>query len=310
MPVADADAWIFFDGDYVRYRDVHLGVLTHGLLYGTGCFDGIRAYWNDERGQLYLLQPRAHYDRLHDSARILSMRLPYSTDELVEATCELLLRNDLRTDTYIRSLVFKSGEGFGLPYRDVAESVALVAVPMGKYLDTERGARCKVSTWRRVSDEAIPLRAKVTGVYVNSHLAKLEAVDAGFDEAIMLDASGHVSEGTGENIFMKRGEEWITPPVWADILEGVTRRMVMELLRSELGSRVVERPIDRSELYVCDELLLCGTGAEITPVLDVDGRAVGGGRVGDATAKLQQLFFSIARGDDDRYAGWLVPVRR
>ena len=202
--------------------------------------------------------------------------------------------------------MFKSGEGFGVPFADVATSTALSVLPMGKYLDTDRGIRCKVSTWIRVPDAAIPVRAKVTGVYVNSHLAKNEAVDAGFDEAIMLDSTGHVSEGPGENLFMKRGDEWITPPPYADILEGVTRTMLLELIPAELGVRVVERPIDRSELYICDELLLCGTGAEITPVLDVDGRAVGAGKIGDSTRAIQELFFSIARGNDPRYARWLV----
>ena len=306
MPVADPGAWIFFDGDYRRYSDVQLGVLNHALLYGTGCFDGVRGYWNGE--QMHLLQPRAHYDRLADSAGILLLDLPFSTAQLTDATIELVRRNELRENCYVRSLVFKSTEGFALPYREVATSTAIVVVPMGKYLDTDRGAKCKVSSWRRISDDAIPPRAKVTGVYVNSHLAKLEAVDAGCDEAIMLDSSGHVSEGPGENLFMKRGDEWITPPVSADILEGVTRKMLIELIRSELSLPVAERVVDRSELYVCDELLLCGTGAEITPVLEVDGRAVGSGKIGDSTAKLQETFFAITRGDVERYRDWLVPV--
>lgn len=308
MPVPDPNAIVFLDGSFHRHGDVHLGLLTHALLYGTGCFDGIRGYWNAEREQLFLLQPRAHYERLHQSAKILQLDCPSAVEELVETTAELVRRNHLREDCYVRSLVFKSGEGFGVPFRDVACSTALSALPMGRYLDTDKGIRCSVSSWLRVPDTAIPVRAKVTGVYVNSHLAKLEATDAGFDEAIMLDSSGHVSEGPGENLFMKRGDAWITPPPYADILEGITRRMLLELIPEVVGAAAVERPIDRSELYVCDELLLCGTGAEIVPVLEVDGRAVGTGKVGDHTAKLRDAFSSIVHGDDVRYTSWLVPV--
>ena len=307
MPVPDPDRIVFFDGEYKRHGDVHLGLLTHALLYGTGCFDGLRGYWNAEKEQLFLLQAPAHYERLHQSSKILSLDCRFAVEELVEATIELVRRNDIREDCYARSLVFKSGEGFGVPFTEVATSTAISLLPMGKYLDPEGGARCKVSSWIRVPDAAIPVRAKVTGVYVNSHLAKNEAVQAGFDEAIMLDSSGHVSEGPGENLFMKRGDVWITPPPYADILEGITRRMLLELLPT-LGWDVVERPIDRSELYICDELLLCGTGAEITPVLDVDGRPVGTGKVGESTRAIQDLFFRIARGQDDRYASWLTAV--
>ena len=308
MPVPDPDRIVFFDGEYKRHGDVHLGLLTHALLYGTGCFDGIRGYWNADQEQLFLLQAKAHYERLHQSSKILGLDCAFAVEALLESTIELVRRNGLQEDCYVRSLVFKSGEGFGVPFADVATSTALSVLPMGKYLDTDRGIRCKVSTWIRVPDAAIPVRAKVTGVYVNSHLAKNEATDAGFDEAIMLDSTGHVSEGPGENLFMKRGDVWITPPPYADILEGVTRKMLLELIPAELGLEVVERPIDRSELYICDELLLCGTGAEITPVLDVDGRAIGNGKIGDSTRTIQDVFFKIARGDDQRYAHWLTPA--
>lgn len=307
MPL-EANPWVYFDGEFARYNDVHLGLTTHALLYGTGCFEGIRAYWNDD--QLRMLQPVAHYERFHRSARILRMELKPSVAELVEITAEVLRRNDFREDCYVRPLLFMSTEGIGVPVHDLTQSLAIYAKTMGKYLDTNNGIRCKVSTWRRVPDESIPVRAKVTGAYVNSVLAKLEAADGGFDEAIMLDGTGHVSEGSAENLFMKRNGEWITPPPSADILEGITRKMLMELIPQELGLPVVERAIDRTELYACDELLLCGTGAEITPVLDVDNRIVGTGQVGDSTAKLQRTFFEIARGNDERYEGWSVPVYR
>ena len=304
--MVDRDAIVYFDGEFKPYRDVHIGLLTHGLMYGTGCFEGIRAYWNAEREKLFMVQPVAHYERFHESARILRLELKPSVAELVEITADLLRRNDVREDTYVRPLLFKSGEGVGVPVREVPESLAIASKPMDMYLDTKKGIRCQVSTWRRVPDISIPARAKVTGIYINSVLAKLEATDNGFDEAIMLDQSGHVSEGSAENIFIKRGSDWITPPPSSDILEGVTRKMLMELITQELGLRVVERAVDRTELYIADEILLCGTGAEITPVIDVDGRTVGTGKVGDSTAKLQELFFSIVRGNDDRYASWLT----
>ena len=308
MPHADPEAWVFHDGEFKRYRDVHLGLFTHALLFGTGCFDSVRGYWNDEREQLFLLQPADHYERLADSCGVLFLDLPHTTAELIDLTAELVRRNEIRQTCYVRSLVFKSAEGFAIPYREMPTSVALVSVPMGMYLDTDKGVRCKVSSWRRISDDAVPPRAKITGTYVNAYLARLEAEDAGYDEAILLDSSGHVSEGPGENLFMKRGDQWVTPPVTADILEGVTRKTLLRLIRDDLGLRAVERTIDRSELYACDELFLCGTGAEITPVIDVDGRPVGSGKVGDSTAKLQELFFAMTRGDLDRYKDWLVPV--
>jgi branched-chain amino acid aminotransferase len=304
----DANPWVYFDGEYKRYNDVHLGLTTHALLYGTGCFEGIRGYWNDERQQLFMLQPAAHYDRFHRSARILHMQLKPSVAELVDITGEVIRRNEFREDCYVRPVLFMSSEGIGVPVHDLVQSLAVYAKPMGKYLDTAKGIKCKVSTWQRISDAAIPARAKVTGAYINSVLAKFEATDSGFDEAIMLDSSGHVSEGSAENLFMKRDDEWITPPPSADILEGVTRKMLLELIPQELGLRVVERTIDRTELYACDELLLCGTGAEVTPVLNVDGRIVGSGEVGDSTAKLQKTFFDIVRGNDERYESWLVAV--
>lgn len=255
-----------------------------------------------------MLQPAAHYDRFHRSARILHMELKPSVAELVELTAEVLRRNRYREDAYVRPLLFMSSEGIGVPVHDLKQSLAIYTKPMGMYLDTKKGIRCKVSTWQRVSDASIPARAKVTGAYINSVLAKFEATETGFDEAIMLDASGHVSEGSAENLFMKRGDEWITPPPSADILEGITRKMLLELIPQELGLRVVERQVDRTELYACDELLLCGTGAEITPVINVDGRPVGSGEIGDSTAKLQQTFFQIVHGNDERYESWLVPV--
>jgi branched-chain amino acid aminotransferase len=302
------DSWVFFEGEFAHYHDVHIGVMTHALHYGTGCFEGIRSYWNPDREQLFLLQAPAHYQRLHRSARILRMDLPYETDELIEITLELLRRNAYRTDAYVRPLVFKSVEQIGVSLHGLADSLLVYTAPMGNYVEIEGGIRCAVSSWRRIHDCALPARAKVTGGYINSALAKSEALENGFDEAIVLTEAGHVSEGSAENVFLLKDGAFVTPPVTDDILEGVTRGLIIGLIRDELRLPVVERSIDRTELYTCDELFLCGTGAQVSPVIEVDRRPVGDGRVGEFSQELQHLYFSAVRGDNPKYADWSIPV--
>jgi branched-chain amino acid aminotransferase len=303
-----ADSWVFFDGEVVRYQDVWIAPMTHALHYGTGCFEGIRAYWNGAQQQLYMLQAAAHYDRLRRSASILRLDLPMATDDLVQLTADLLRRNEARTDTYIRPLVFISAEEIGVRLHGLDQSLLIYTAPLGEYIALEGGIRCATSSWRRISDSAIPARAKVTGSYVNSALAKSEALEAGYDEAIMLSMDGHVSEGSAENLFMFKDGAFVTPPVTDDILEGVTRGLLMGLIRSELGLEVLERSIDRTELYGCDELFLCGTGAQVAPVVEVDRRRLGTGEVGRHTRRLQQAYFAAVRGEDARYRDWLSPV--
>jgi branched-chain amino acid aminotransferase len=302
------DSWVYFDGEIVRYHDVHLGPMTHALHYGTGCFEGIRAYWNPAHEQLYVLHAEAHYDRLRRSASILRLSLPLSTPELVQLTLDVLRRNEARTDTYIRPLVFISAEEIGVRLHGLQQSFLIYTAPFGEYVPLEGGIKCMVSSWRRISDSSIPARAKVTGGYVNSGLAKSEALESGFDEAIMLTMDGHVGEGSAENLFMLRDGAFITPPVTDDILEGITRTSLMQLMRDELKLPVVERSIDRTELYTCDELLLCGTGAQVSPVTSVDRRAVGSGSVGPVTRRLQEIYFAAVRGEDNRFGDWLTPV--
>lgn len=302
------DCWVYFDGEMMRYHDVHIGPMTHALHYGTGCFEGIRAYWNAGQQQLYALKLEAHYDRLRRSASILRLTLPHTTAELVELTIDVLRRNEARTDTYIRPLVFVSAEEVGVRLHDLQQSFLIYTAPLGEYIALESGIRCVTSSWRRVPDSAIPARAKITGSYVNSALAKSEALEAGYDEAIMLSMDGHVSEGSAENLFMIKDGVCVTPPVTDDILEGITRRILMGLIESELKLPVVERSIDRTELYGCDELLLCGTGAQVSPVISVDRRLVGSGDVGTYTRRLQEIYFALVRGEDARYREWLTPV--
>jgi branched-chain amino acid aminotransferase len=303
-----AQYWVYFDGEYKRYADARLGLMTHALHYGTGVFEGLRAYWNAEHEQLFILKQREHYERFHRSARVLKLKIPMSVDELCGITIELVRRNGFRQDTYIRPIAFKSSEEIGVRLHNLKDSVAIYVTPFGSYVDIERGIRCMVSSWRRIDDNVAPARAKITGIYVNSALAKTEAMENGFDEAIMLTQDGHVCEGSAENLFIVRAGRAFTPPAQDNILEGITRDNVIDLVRAELGVEVVERSIDRSELYVADEVFLCGTGAQIAPVIEVDNRPVGSGKVGPIASRLQALYFDIVRGRNPKYADWLTPV--
>ena len=303
-----ANSWVYFNGEIVRYEDVHLGLMTHALHYGTGCFEGIRAYWNAQREQLFLLQAGPHYDRLRRSGRILRMEVPHDTETLVNLTLELLRLNEYRSDVYIRPLLFKSLEEVGVRLHGLDDTFAIYTTPFGKYVEIDEGIRCMTSSWRRVSDQSVPARAKITGSYINSALAKSEAAEAGFDEAIVLSLEGHVSEGSAENLFMIVDGVAVTPPVTDDILEGITRKLVMRVLSEDIGMRVVERSIDRTELYTCDELFLCGTGAQVSPVVELDRRRIGEGSVGEVTQEVQQIYFGAVRGENPAHSDWSIPV--
>ena len=282
--------------------------MTHAFNYGTAVFEGIRANWNSDTEQLYLFRVADHYQRLRKSAHILMMEIRYSEEELRTITRELVAKSGFREDLYIRPMVYKSEEVIGVRLHDVAEDMLIYTAPFGAYLDVEAGIRCCTSSWRRVDDTAIPVRAKVCGVYVNSALAKTEAHYHGYDEAIMLNNDGHVSEGSGENLFLVRDGVLYTPPSQDNILVGITRATAMELADRELGIKTLERSIDRSELYVADEVFLTGTAAHVTPVLEIDRRQVGNGAIGRVTGQLQRLFFDAILGRLDQYADWVTPV--
>jgi branched-chain amino acid aminotransferase len=305
---AQDDYWTFFNGDFARYGDAKLGLLTHALHYGTGCFEGLRAYWNAEQHQLNVFRTADHYARLRGNARILHMTVPHTVDELTALTVELLQRNGFETDVYVRPLCYKASEEIGIRFHNLRDGFMIVAVPFGAYVDTTGGIRCQVSSWRRIDDNVAPPRSKATGLYVNSALAKTEAVGNGFDEAILLTHDGHVSEGSAENIFLLRNGSFITPPASENILEGITRDTLAVLIRDELGLEVIERSVDRSELYVADEIILCGTGAEVSPVIEVDNRPVGSGSPGPLTKRLQELYFGVCRGEIEKYRHWLTPI--
>ena len=307
-PETHPNTWVFYDGEFGRYHDIKLGLMTHALHYGTGCFEGIRAYWNPKQEQLHLLQAPAHYERLRRSANVMRMTLAYSTEELVNFTVELLRRNQFKSDVYVRPLLYASSEEIGVRLHGLQHSFFIYAIPFGNYVEVESGIRCIVSSWRRVPDQSLPARAKITGSYAQSALAKSEAVESGFDEAIVLTVDGHVSEGSAENLFMLKDGVFVTPPVTDDILEGITRTLLIAVIKDELGKPVVERSIDRTELYTCDELFLCGTGAQISPVIEVDRRPVGSGKVGEFSQELQGIYFGAVRGESPKYKDWTIPI--
>ena len=301
------ELWAFFRGEFVPLRDANINVMTHAFNYGTAVFEGIRAYWNAEQEQLYALDLLAHYDRIRQSARLLLMDVRHSSQELAEATIEILRRDGMREDAYVRPIVYKSSETIGVRLHNLDSDVTIFAIPFGQYIDTDGGIRAQVSSWRRTDDNAIPARGKITGAYVNGAFAKSEAQMNGFDEAIVLTADGHVSEGSAENFFMVRDGVLITPPTTDNILEGITRRRMIEMA-GDFGIGVVQRSIDRTELYAADELFLCGTGAQVSAVIEVDRRTIGTGRPGPITKRLSTTYFDAVRGRVDAYRGWLTPV--
>jgi len=297
---------VYFNGEFLPESRARVPLLTHGLQYGTGVFEGIRAYHDKSTGDVMLFRALDHFERMTRNVKFLNIRLPHQPSELAAIAAELIRRNRLESDVYIRPIAFKSSTKIGvvLPPDD---AFAMIAVPMGEYIDTQKGLHCGISTWRRLQDNSIPCRAKICGAYVNSALAAQEARDRGFDEAIFLNEAGRVAEGSAMNLFIVRNGALVTPDVSQGILEGVTRDTVMKLA-VEREIPVESRPVDRAELYVSDEAFLCGTAAQIAPITKIDGRAVGDGMIGPITLELRALYEKVVRGRSRKHAGWLVPV--
>ncbi len=302
--------YAFFKGKVVPIDEAKVSVVTHSFNYGTGVFAGLRGYWNEEREQLYLFRPYDHFTRFMNSAKIIMISVPYTVQELVDATLELLRHEQYRQDCYVRPLAYKSSEKIGVRLHELEDDVTIFSVPFGAYMSKEEDVHAHISSWRRLDDNAIPPRAKIVGAYASSAMAKTDAMLHGYDEAIVLDQDGHVSEGSAENIFIIRDGVAITPPVYANILEGITRRTVITILRDEMGVEVVEREIDRSELYVADEAFFCGTGAQIAAITKVDHWDVGEGVMGPIVRELRRRYFDIVRGRDEKYSDWILPVYR
>ena len=299
---------IWHNGEMVAWEDAKVHVLTHGLHYGTGVFEGERAYDTPQGPAIFRHQD--HLDRLFKSAELYYMPIPYTLEELRAATHELIAANELR-ECYIRPIVFRGYGQMGLYPLDSPVDVSIAAWPWGAYLGEEgklQGIRAKLSSWRRISHDALIPHAKASGQYLNSVLAKIEASKAGYQEAILLDSRGFVSEGSGENIYVVRDGRVLTPPQTAGILDGVSRRSIIQIA-ADLGIDLVERDIARAEMYLADEVFLSGTAAELVPVREIDDHTIGAGKPGPITGEIQRVFDDALHGRDPRYAKWLDVVK-
>jgi len=306
--MAELPSFAFFEGKIVPYSEAKVSVLTHALNYGTAAFGGLRAYWNEQEKQLFIFRPYEHFRRFLNSAKLLLMELDYTPESLTGIVCELLRKEDYRRDVYIRPLAYKADEGIGVKLHGLRDALSIVSLPFDRYFANDTSAHVTISSWRRVDDNTIPARGKIAGAYANSALIKSDAVMAGFDEALVLNQDGHISEGSAMNMFMVREGVLVTPPITDNILEGITRRTVIELAQEELGMTVVERPIDRTEVYLCEELFLTGTAAQITAATRIDHRPIGNGVMGPVAGRLRELFDDAVRGKLAKYHRWNVGV--
>ncbi len=300
-------SYAYFKGDFVPLSEAKVGIMTHALNYGTAVFEGIRGNWNEEEEQIYLFRAPEHYERLHRSCRILNLTLDRSIEELLDVTVKLVEMCGHKEDIYVRPMVYQSSEVLGVRSHEIENDFFIFVAPFGPYFSGDDGIRCCVSSWRRPMDSMIPPRAKVTGLYVNSALAKTEAMKNGFEEGILLTQSGHVSEGSGENIFLVANGQLITPASSDSVLMGITRATVMEIAEKELGMATIEKAVDRSELYSADEVFMTGTAAHITPVVEIDHRAIGDGKVGAVTRQVRDQYMDIIKGRNKKYSSWCIP---
>lgn len=298
----------YFKGKIVPYSEAKVGVATHALNYGTAVFGGLRGYWNDEKKKLFVFRPIDHYRRFLNSCRIMCMEFDQTPESLTNLTLELLRQDAYQENIYIRPLAYKADEGIGVRLHNLKEELTIFAIPFGLYIKNDTSAHVTISSWRRIDDNSIPARGKISGAYASSALIKTDAARGGFDEGLVLTQDGHLAEGSAMNIFMLRDGVLVTPPITDNILEGITRRSVMELAKNELGLTVVQRQIDRSEIYICDEFFLTGTAVQITAVTKVDHRPIGKGVMGPVTDSLRKLFDKILCGNDPKYAHWNVVV--
>lgn len=299
---------IYFDGKFVEEDDAKISVKAHGLHYGTGCFEGIRAYYSEKEDCLYVFRMREHYERFLKSCKIMFIDLNKTIDELCDITVELLEQNFTKSDVYIRPLAFKSDPAVGnFNLKTLKNSLVIYAIPMGRHIDAPLGLKAGISSWRRIPDNAIPPRGKLTGSYINTSLAKTESTMNGYDEALLLDSDGHVVEGSAENLFVVKNGRLITPSLSSDILEGITRDTVITIAQ-ELEIDVIERSIDRSEIYQVDEIFLVGTGAEVLPVIEVDGRIIGDGKIGKVSQQVKDIYYKLVHGEYNKYSEFLTKV--
>lgn len=300
----DMSKHAFFEGKILPLAEAKINIAAHGFMYGTTVFSGMRAYWSEEKKKLFVFRPYEHFRRLLDSAKIMSMSIPYDEQALIALTIELLRADDWREDVYLRPTIYKADFGVGVRLHNLRDDFCMFVTAFDKYLSNDSDAHLTFSSWRRVDDNVIPARGKISGAYANSALIKTDANRAGFDEAIVLDQDGHVSEGSAMNFFMVRDGKLVTPPPTDNILEGVTRRSIIELAREELGVEVVERSIDRSEVFLAEEVFMTGTAAQIVAATKVDYRPIGSGVMGALTAKLRALFDDVVHARHPKYLKW------
>lgn len=298
----------FFEGKIVPYSEARVGVATHALNYGTAVFGGLRGYWNEKKKCLFVFRPIDHFRRFLNSCRIMCMEFDHTPESLTDLTLELLRRDAYQQDIYVRPLAYKSDEVIGVRLHNLKDELTIFAMPFGMYVKNEMNAHVTISSWRRIDDNMIPARGKISGAYAGSALIKTDAARAGFDEALVLTQDGHLTEGSAMNIFMVRDGLLVTPPITENILEGITRRSVIELARNEMGLTVVERQIDRSEVYICEELFLTGTAAQVTVVTRVDYRPIGKGVMGPIGEQLRILYSEAIHGNIPKYSHWNAAV--
>ena len=309
----DMENYCYFNDEFIPLKDAKISLMTHAFQYGTGIFEGIRCYWNEEDKTMYIFKMKEHYERLTNNSKIPMLELKHSIDEMCKLTVELVKKNKPTTDTYIRPNVFKSGTIIGpsLINKNGSNPTAfsIYTIPLGDYVDISKGLHVCVSSWTRLEDNALPPRGKIQGGYVNTALAKTEALLNGYDDSIVLSNDGHVSEGSAMNLFLIREGKLITSPVSDNILEGVTRSTIIELAKNEFGIETEVRKVDRTELYTCDEAFFCGTGAQVSPITKIDHRNVGSGKIGSVSKKLQDLYFDVVKGKHSKYKKWCTAVK-
>ena len=297
----------FFNSKFTNLKAANLNIQTHALQYGTACIGGIRGYWNAELNDLLVFRIKDHYKRFIQSSKILQMNLPYTVDRLIEISIELLKKGTWKENVYLRPIQYKSSYDLTPVMHSLPDQYAIYAIPLNDYLDTNRGLEICISSWLRLSDNQIPMRSKASAGYLNSALAKSEAVQNGYDEAIFLDVHSNVCEGSAENIFIVRDGVLITPPISSSILEGITRKTILQLA-NDLGIPVEERNIERTELYICDEAFFSGTGAQVAWIKAIDKRVIHDGKQGNITRRIHDLFFSIVTGKEKKYSSWITSI--
>lgn len=300
--------YVYMDGKYIKAEEATIPVRNHAFLYGTSVFEGIRAYYNPEEDQMYAFRMKEHFERILKSAKIMHMSCPHSVEELCTIAKNLLVKNNYKTDAYLRPQIYKSALKIGPGLLDNPDSLLMFTIELGNYFATTKGLNVCVSNWRRTDDNAIPPRAKVTGNYANTALIVTDAKLAGFDDAIVLSHEGHVTEGSAMNLFLVQDGKLVTSNITDNILVGVTRNTIIEIAKEELGIETIERVIDRTELYISDEAFYCGTGAQVSPITRIDNRDLGDGKIGPISTQLQKLYFDVVKGKIKKYNKWCTPI--